>query len=109
VVFWQFEMLALSLGMFEVNSSAATVPAWRGVFAEEAIELSPQVEIRLQAERTLAFAVKQGYAAEADPSARRKIIADAIRFSMNQSTAGPVRRYRGQAGSLRGLFALLSM
>lgn len=100
--------LAIGLGLLKQNDEGR-LTSWRGVFAEEAIKISPRPETRHQAEETLTAASANGYTSPKEAKARRQAILDGIGYSLSLTTTGPVKTYRHYGKQTQGLLSLLGL
>ena len=80
-----------------------------GVCAEEAIQSAADSETRAQAERTLGRAVVHGYATVKSPVERRRLVRDAIKYSLSLSTVGPAKKLRVRSRELTDVFTVLAI
>lgn len=100
--------LAIGLGLFK-HKDTEKINLWRGVFAEEAMKISPRPETRHQAEGTLAIVSAEGFESPPEPKARRQAIVEAIGYSLSLTTMGPSKRYRHYGKQTQQLFSLLGL
>lgn len=100
--------LALSLNQFTYNTHEEQTK-FVGVCAEEAISISPDGEVRAQAERTLGRAVQDGYQTVASRGDRKRLIRTAVRHAVNLSPIGPAPSLRRQGGDTNDLLRLLAL